>query len=182
MKNLFAPPKSKDGDAVGVRIKRADFAGRTRPSGAAQHPPRKHDGYFGYRSRSPPTSSIASELDMVPPTVERRYNGETVSLQLWGEDLKMLKEVQEKKLGPTNPSEVGAYTFQLRRQKVFHNLAGNLDPNQGNIMFDPVWNVVLADFSRAFTNTQAGVRNRKTHRSECHRSPFLDRFALDRRR
>ena len=91
------------------------------------------------------------ELDMVPPTVERRYNGEMVSLQLWAQDLKMLKEVQEKKLKPSNPEP---YNFQLRRQKVFQNLAGNIDPNQGNILFDPAWNVILIDFSRAFTNTQ----------------------------
>ena len=43
--------------------------------------------------------------------------------------------------------------MQLRRLRVFEDLVGNLDPNQGNILFDPVWNVVLIDFSRAFTNT-----------------------------
>jgi hypothetical protein len=91
------------------------------------------------------------ELDMVPPTVERRYNGEMVSLQLWAQNMKMLKEVQEQKLRPSN---LEPYNFQLRRQKVFQNLVGNLDPNQGNILFDPVWNVVLIDFSRAFTTTR----------------------------
>ena len=88
---------------------------------------------------------------MVPPTVERRYNGEMVSLQLWAQNLKMLKEVQEQKLRPSN---LEPYNFQLRRQKVFQNLVGNIDPNQGNILFDPAWNVILIDFSRAFTNTQ----------------------------
>ena len=83
-----------------------------------------------------------------------------------GQGFEMLREVQKKKLGPTNPSEVGTYTFQLRRQKVFHDLAGNLDPNQGNIMFDPVWNVVLADLSRAFTITGKLVFERNAERSE----------------
>ena len=92
------------------------------------------------------------DLGMVPPTVERRYNGEMVSMQLWVQGTKMLSEVQKQNLRPPDPEP---YSFQLRRQKVFQNLAGNIDPNQGNILFDPAWNVILVDFSRAFTNTQA---------------------------
>jgi len=89
------------------------------------------------------------QLDMVPPTVERRYDAELVSVQLWT-DTRMLKDVQAQDLHPT---DLEAYNFQIRRQKVFQNLVGNLDPNQGNILFDSVWNVVLIDFSRAFTST-----------------------------
>jgi hypothetical protein len=116
------------------------------------------------------------ELDMVPPTVERRYEGEMVSLQLWASDMRMLKEVQEKNLRPA-PAQVETYSFQLRRQKVFHDLVGNIDPNQGNILFDPVWNVVLIDFSRAFTNTrklvfEIGAANGATTIDR----PFFDRL------
>jgi hypothetical protein len=113
------------------------------------------------------------ELDMVPPTIERRVDGQMVSLQLWASDMKMLKEVQEKQLRPTDVEE---YSFQLRRQKVFHNLTGNLDPNQGNILFDPVWNVVLIDFSRAFTNTRKLI-----FEATLIDRPFFERVkALDR--
>jgi hypothetical protein len=85
----------------------------------------------------------------------------------------MLKEVLEKQL---RPADAEAYSFQLRRQKVFQNLVGNLDPNQGNILFDPVWNVVLIDFSRAFPNT----RTLKFEATAIDR-PFLDRIkVLDR--
>ena len=113
------------------------------------------------------------ELDMVPPTVERRYNGEMVSLQLWAQNMKMLKEIQQQKLRPSN---VEPYNFQLRRQKVFQNLVDNLDPNQGNILFDPAWNVILVDFSRAFTNT----RTLQFEATTIDR-PFLDRIkALNR--
>jgi len=137
--------------------------------------PGKYDGFWeSYKSE------IAAykldrllELDMVPPTVERRHNGEVVSVQLWGENTTMLKTVNEKKLRPT---DLDAYSFQLRRQKVFHNLVGNLDPNQGNIMFDPAWNVILVDFSRAFTNTRQLVFD-----ATSIDQPFFDRVkALDR--
>ena len=113
------------------------------------------------------------DLDMVPPTVERRYNGDMVSVQLWAEDMKMLSEVQKQNLRPAN---LEPYNFQLRRQKVFHNLVGNIDPNQGNILFDPAWNVILVDFSRAFTNTQT-----LTFEATSIDRLFLDRIkALDR--
>ena len=118
------------------------------------------------------------ELDMVPPTVERRYNGEMVSLQLWAENMTMLKDVQRQKL---RPSDTETYSFQLRRQKVFQNLVGNPDPNQGNILFDPVWNVVLIDFSRAFTNTRTlTFEATSIDRSFLERIKALDRDTLRR--
>jgi hypothetical protein len=160
------------GVEVGVLgIKRAYF----KPGGLAIRaafrsiPPGTYDGFFeSYKSE------IAAykldrllELDMVPPTVERRHDGQMVSLQLWAENMKMLKEVQEQKL---RPADIEPYNVQLRRQKVFHNLVGNLDPNQGNILFDPLWNVVLVDCSRCFTNT-APLKFEMTYIDR----PFFDR-------
>jgi len=113
------------------------------------------------------------QLDMVPPSVERRYDAELVSVQVWSEDTRMLKEIQAQNLRPAN---LEPYNFQLRRQKVFQNLVGNPDPNQGNILFDPAWNIILIDFSRAFTNTQ-----KLTFAATAIDREFLDRIkALDR--
>lgn len=158
-------------------IKRAYFKpGGLAASGALRSiRPGKYDGFWESY-----TGDVAAyrldrvlELDMVPPTVERTYNGEKVSLQLWAQNMKMLGEVQKQNLRPTN---LEPYNFQLRRQKVFQNLVGNLDPNQGNILFDPAWNVVLIDFSRAFTTT----RTLKFEATTIDRA-FLDRLkALDR--
>jgi len=160
-------------------IKRAYFKpGGLAISGALRRiPPGKYDGFYeSYKSEVAAYKlDRVLELDMVPPTVARTYNGENVSLQLWTQNVKMLKEVQAQKLRPS-PANLESYNFQLRRQKVFHDLVGNIDPNQGNILFDPVWNVVLIDFSRAFTNT----RVLKFEATTIDR-PFLDRLrALDR--
>jgi hypothetical protein len=137
--------------------------------------PGRYDGFWeSYRSEAAAYKlDRLLELDMVPPTVERRYNGEMVTLQLWTSDMRMLGEIQEKKL---RAPDLDAYNFQLRRLRVFQNLVGNLDPNQGNILFDPAWNIVLIDFSRAFTNTRA-LKFEVTFIDR----PFFDRMkSLDR--
>jgi len=86
---------------------------------------------------------------MVPPTVLREYKGQMVSLQLWVQNIRLLKEVNEKKIPlPTTLAMVR----QFDRQKVFDDLVGNLDENATNLAFDPLWNVVKIDHSRCFTS------------------------------
>ena len=53
---------------------------------------------------------------------------------------------------PSPPTTQRAWwTVQLIRAKMFDNLIYNRDPNEGNWMVDPAWNVILIDHSRAFT-------------------------------
>ena len=91
------------------------------------------------------------QLDMVPPTVERRVGPDLVAVQLWIENTRMLKEVQAKKLRPPDSQ---AWNRQLHRFQVFDNLVGNIDSNAGNLLFDPEWSFVKVDHSRAFTGTR----------------------------
>lgn len=90
------------------------------------------------------------ELDMVPPTVERRVDGNDVSVQLWIENTMMLKDMQERKL---HAPDADAWNRQLHRAYVFDDLVGNIDENAGNLLFDRQWNFVKVDHSRAFTDT-----------------------------
>jgi hypothetical protein len=90
------------------------------------------------------------ELDMVPPTVERRIDGDLVSVQLWIENTLMLKEVQAQKLH--SPDGAG-WNRQLHRVQVFDDLTGNIDENAGNLLFDRRWDFIKIDHSRAFTDT-----------------------------
>jgi len=86
-------------------------------------------------------------LDMVPPTVERRVGSDLASLQLWVEDCKLLKDLDQSKC----PRPM-AWAKQVCRQRTFDNLIANIDRNAGNLLVDVEWNLVLIDHSRAFAS------------------------------
>jgi hypothetical protein len=88
-------------------------------------------------------------MDMVPPTVERRYEGDNVSFQLWVEDTQLLKKLQGK-----SAPDIERWNRQVYRHRVFDNLIGNIDRNAGNLLVDGIWNLILIDHSRAFTDTK----------------------------
>jgi hypothetical protein len=89
------------------------------------------------------------QLDMVPPTVARTYQNQNVSIQLWVDNTRMWKQLQEQKISPPATTEM---TRQFGRQKVFDDLVANIDENATNMLFDPAWNIIKIDHSRAFTN------------------------------
>jgi hypothetical protein len=97
-------------------------------------------------------------LDMVPPTVEKRVKGDLGAAVMWCTSVKSFKD-----LGgvPTPPGRfVGAWTRQLSRAKMFDNLIGNMDPNLGNWLVDPAWNLILIDHTRAFTSDKGLVHKK----------------------
>jgi hypothetical protein len=85
------------------------------------------------------------DMGMVPPTVERRIEGDRRSLQLWVENTQSLK-----KLGVETGPDIVAWNRQVYRQRIFDDLIVNDDRNAGNILVDPAWNIILIDHSRAF--------------------------------
>lgn len=89
------------------------------------------------------------EMDMVPPTVERRIDGENQSVQLWVHGLVEAVTLNNK----PSPDALG-YNRQLYRQRVFDNLIANIDENKGNLLVfqtPKTWEVILVDHSRCFT-------------------------------
>jgi hypothetical protein len=113
--------------------------------------PGRLSGYFeSYRSEI-----AAYEMDkilglgMVPPTVERKYSGQTGSLQLWVENVVYMRDRD-----PSKAPDAVAWNRQVYRWRVWDNLIANIDRNQGNLLLDPAWNLILIDHSRAFTNDQ----------------------------
>lgn len=85
-------------------------------------------------------------MGMVPPTVERKHDGVTGSAQLWVEHCTLLRDNDTSKA-----PDIGAWNRQVFRQRVWDNLTANIDRNQGNLLMDRAWNLILIDHSRAFT-------------------------------
>ncbi|HEX6323267.1 MAG TPA: hypothetical protein VFZ36_06030 [Vicinamibacterales bacterium] len=119
-------------------------------------PPGRSQGYW----ESYESEIAAYELDkllglnMVPPTVEKRHAGDLGAAVMWVTPAKSFKEMGATvKTGvpAPPPALANAWTRQLVRAKMFHNLTNNLDPNLGNWLVDPAWNLILIDCSRCFT-------------------------------
>jgi len=100
-------------------------------------------------------------LDMVPPTVEKRVKGELGAAVMWCSPTKNFKETGGVPLPP--PSKATFWARQLVRAKMFDNLIGNLDPNLGNWLVDPSWNLVLIDHTRALTPDKNLVHKTMDH-------------------
>ncbi len=88
-------------------------------------------------------------LNMVPPTVEKRVKGDKGAAVMWCTNTKSFKDHGGVPTAP--PAHSASWNRQLSRAKMFDNLIGNLDPNLGNWLVDPSWNLILIDHTRAFT-------------------------------
>jgi len=92
------------------------------------------------------------DLGMVPPSVERDIKGTTGAAIMWVPETKSFKQAGGMPAPP--PLQADRWSHQIMRTKLFDNLIGNIDPNLGNWLFDPNWNIILIDHSRAFTRDQ----------------------------
>jgi hypothetical protein len=91
-------------------------------------------------------------LNMVPPSVEKTHRGERGAAIMWVSSTKSFKDLGVTTAPTAPPQYQAAWNRQLVKAKMFHNLINNIDPNLGNWLVDPAWNLVLIDFSRCFTN------------------------------
>jgi hypothetical protein len=84
-------------------------------------------------------------MQMVPPTVEKKWKGESGAAVMWVKPVRMWKEAKDDR--PMAPD----WDRQVIRMKMFDNLIANIDRNMGNLLIDPSWNLMLIDHTRAFT-------------------------------
>jgi hypothetical protein len=145
-----------------TRPKRATFAPGGPIESMAWKPikPGRYTGYWeSYKSEI-----AAYELDkffalgMIPPTVERQVDGETGAAVMWASPTQSFKDLGgvpgSKGVKAPPPARMGIWNLQLVRAKMFDNLIGNIDPNLGNWLVDPSWNLILIDHTRSFTTTK----------------------------
>lgn len=116
-------------------------------------PPARYTGYWeSYKGEI-----AAYELDkllglnMVPPSVEKVYRGERGAAIMWVSPARSFKDMGLKGAPTAPPEHQLSWARQLVKAKMFHNLINNIDPNAGNWLVDPAWNLILIDFSRCFT-------------------------------
>jgi len=108
------------------------------------------------------------QLDMIPPTVERSVKGEVGAAVMWVAPIKSFKELD----GPPSPPAhtLATWNRHIARAKMIDNLIYNIDPNLGNWLVDPSWNLILIDHTRSFT----------TKKNMVHEMTRVDRALWDR--
>jgi hypothetical protein len=89
------------------------------------------------------------DLNMVPPTTERRFQGDRGSIQIWADVEMTLKQKMEKNI--KMPSyKIFFWNRALYLQRFFDNLIGNEDRHQNNYLITKDWRLILIDHSRSF--------------------------------
>ncbi|UCC41261.1 MAG: hypothetical protein JSV96_07515 [Candidatus Aminicenantes bacterium] len=93
------------------------------------------------------------ELNMIPVTVEKRFNGKKGSLQLWVEDVISLLDILEKKI--QFPKEkIDHYNKTKYIARAFDSLIANEDRTQQNMFYTKDWRLILIDHSRSFRSAR----------------------------
>ncbi|MDI6848892.1 MAG: hypothetical protein QME69_03770 [Candidatus Saccharicenans sp.] len=99
-------------------------------------------------------------LNLIPPTVERRFQGQRGSLQLWVEHKYDLLEIVDNKI--QLPGE-GWEAVNLERMqylaRVFDSLIANEDRNLQNTLLTEDWRTILIDHSRSFRSDARFTKN-----------------------
>jgi hypothetical protein len=97
------------------------------------------------------------ELNMIPPTVEKKYRGEAGAAVMWVSQTKSFTDLGGAAAVKPPAEKLDHWNRQVVRAKMFDNLIANIDPNQGNWLVDSSWNLVLIDHTRSFTNRREMV-------------------------
>jgi hypothetical protein len=97
--------------------------------------------------------SRALGLNMVPVTVEREFQGDRGSCQIWVEAWNTMETIFDKKLSP--PGIKAMYNARnLCLQRAFDNLIYNVDRHQRNYIIMEDWRMILIDHSRSFATSK----------------------------
>jgi hypothetical protein len=96
-------------------------------------------------------------LNMVPPTVERRFHEERGSCQYWIDDtMSLLSREQNKVKMPSY--RVFNWNRSTYLQRFWDNLIANEDRHQNQILITKDWRMILIDHSRSFRSSGKFVK------------------------
>jgi hypothetical protein len=92
-------------------------------------------------------------LNMVPPAVEREFNGKRGALVLWAENKYSLLKIVEQ--GIRIPEEAVERTEKMKwLTRAWDCLIANEDRTQQNILYTEDWRTIVFDHSRSFRSTR----------------------------
>jgi len=97
-------------------------------------------------------------LNMISPTVEKRFQGNIGSCQLWVDYWIKAKHKNEQKIKV--PSyKVFYYNRATYLRWAFDNLIANTDRHAGNFFITKDWRIILPDHSRSFRTSKKFTKN-----------------------
>ena len=92
-------------------------------------------------------------LNMVPPTVEKRFRGDRGSCQFYMEDATSLRDIVANDI--KKPSyKVFPFNRALYLQRALDNLIANDDRHQNQYLITEDWRMILIDHSRSFRTSK----------------------------
>ncbi len=92
-------------------------------------------------------------LNMVPPTVERRFQENRGSCQLWVTSMMSLRTKFDDKI-KTPSYRVFNWNRAFYKQRAFDNLIANEDRHQNQYLITEEWSMILIDHSRSFRTSK----------------------------
>jgi hypothetical protein len=120
------------------------------------------------------------DLGMIPPSVERRYNGKMGSFTWWVDDVLMDEGARLK--GKIEAPDARRWNEQMWHVRMFDQLIYNVDRNLGNLVIDKEWTIWMIDHTRAFRlmkDLKAPGNLSSIDRRVLERLKALDRETLD---
>jgi hypothetical protein len=120
------------------------------------------------------------DLGMIPPSVERRYNGKMGSFTWWVDDVLMDEGARLK--GKIEAPDARRWNEQMWHVRMFDQLIYNVDRNLGNLVIDKEWTIWMIDHTRAFRlmdNLKAPGNLSSIDRRVLERLKALDRETLN---
>jgi hypothetical protein len=118
-------------------------------------------------------------MNMVPVSVERRWNYHDAAFTWWIDDVMMDEEARLKK--KEEPPDTAAWNQQMQMVRTFDELIANVDRNLGNLLISKDWRLWPIDHTRAFrTNHELKKPANVTHadRAVIERIKTLDKETL----
>jgi hypothetical protein len=103
--------------------------------------------YWGYNIAAFTLATAIGLPELVPPSVERTWNGKKGALVWW---VKAQFDEEGRLKRNAVPPDLTDWNRQVRLMQLFTELTADTDRNMGNLLILADWRLVLIDFTRAF--------------------------------